>query len=679
MAALRLRANDNSPVQTLGYFGPLTGGAGVYDPDSADMTSADNGGTVLIGAGGIRYKLRHGGQVSPRQFGCVADGVADDRPALQSCLVATSALKISVITAPQDTYLLKSFSNSTNKAVLYVYAFNRISGGGTVKVDISVGPYKSLFLQAEFLTDIRFGDLIIDCGNYPLTDSNPVHAANDSSQENDPRRTFDFASGTSATFTGTTILNWTGVQLFTLNLIDRITIDKCSILNAGVGYYGRDFDSSVVYANGTMHVITNNLFSSGNVSGVRTCIEVHGKSSLITGNIIRRFKASFIVASDALTGNMQSVIITNNFAYEIMIGLYVWAVGGIIKALTFKDNIVTIDRSLGGLPSLAGGMLFYTVNTFSIGILTFNNNNIEFLSLGALYAADDDTDGVAVNANNQVINQLFINSNTIINSPAHGISVRFATVKSGTVTGNQVVNTGGYATLPDRAGVNLVGNIYGGPFSVVDNVMTDSRATTAMTHGVLFYGVAGDNAANLRVGNNTVRYAGAEAASVGVNTTAPILQSRGYSINRPGIGPAYSGNFAEGSTVTDEASGAVYRQVTAGSGSRWVLQKSERMPADGQPAFRGDRHTEVNVVAGGVSGLICITDGVRAQTPWAASTAYYVGQFASANAKTYYCNGAGTSGTVAPSHTTGTVANGSATFLYYGSNAEYRSAGTLAP
>ena len=60
------------------------------------------------------------------------------------------------------------------------------------------------------------------------------------------------------------------------------------------------------------------------------------------------------------------------------------------------------------------------------------------------------------------------------------------------------------------------------------------------------------------------------------------------------------------------------------------------------------------------------------------STAYSAGQFVSANSKTYYCTVSGTSGSTAPSHTSGSASNGTATFQYFGVNAIYKSFATIA-
>lgn len=53
---------------------------------------------------------------------------------------------------------------------------------------------------------------------------------------------------------------------------------------------------------------------------------------------------------------------------------------------------------------------------------------------------------------------------------------------------------------------------------------------------------------------------------------------------------------------------------------------------------------------------------------WAASTAYTYGQVVAQSSRIYMCVGEGTTGTVAPTHTSGTVTDGTCQLLYWGPN-----------
>lgn len=68
--------------------------------------------------------------------------------------------------------------------------------------------------------------------------------------------------------------------------------------------------------------------------------------------------------------------------------------------------------------------------------------------------------------------------------------------------------------------------------------------------------------------------------------------------------------------------------------------------------------------AGGKIGWKCLTTGTLTSVTWAATTAYTVGQKVSTNGKVYEVTIAGTSGSTAPSHTTGTATDGTVTWKY---------------
>lgn len=74
-----LRALDGSrynAVATRGYYAANDGGNAEFDKDPSDTTSADNNGTILVGADGTRWKMRPRPEVSAACFG-VIPGVAN--------------------------------------------------------------------------------------------------------------------------------------------------------------------------------------------------------------------------------------------------------------------------------------------------------------------------------------------------------------------------------------------------------------------------------------------------------------------------------------------------------------------------------------------------------------------------------------------------------------------------
>lgn len=103
-----------SSASTLGYSAPLDGGHGVYYKDASDVTSVDNGGSVLVATDGTRLKLVMNRIANVRQWGAKGDGTTDDTVAFQNAVAWANSLTNVTIIIPPGLYPVAGNLSITN-------------------------------------------------------------------------------------------------------------------------------------------------------------------------------------------------------------------------------------------------------------------------------------------------------------------------------------------------------------------------------------------------------------------------------------------------------------------------------------------------------------------------------------------------------------------------------------
>lgn len=93
IAALRsISGLRNQRAFVLGYYQPNDLGGGQYYLDPTDTTSLDNGGSIIVGTDGSRWKLKHNGLLSIGQFGAKSDDMSDNLTFINNTVNAVKAL-----------------------------------------------------------------------------------------------------------------------------------------------------------------------------------------------------------------------------------------------------------------------------------------------------------------------------------------------------------------------------------------------------------------------------------------------------------------------------------------------------------------------------------------------------------------------------------------------------------
>lgn len=117
IAALRLLdsdVEDVSDVILLDKNYTLGDGGGAFVADPTDTTTADNGGTVIVDAAGLRWKRNYSGPVHVKWFGAVGDAATNDTTALQAALAAGVNGSVYV---NAGTYMTDPLTGYTNQEV----------------------------------------------------------------------------------------------------------------------------------------------------------------------------------------------------------------------------------------------------------------------------------------------------------------------------------------------------------------------------------------------------------------------------------------------------------------------------------------------------------------------------------------------------------------------------------
>lgn len=137
------------------------------------------------------------------------------------------------------------------------------------------------------------------------------------------------------------------------------------------------------------------------------------------------------------------------------------------------------------------------------------------------------------------------------------------------------------------------------------------------------------------------------------------------------FGPIFLPDFYTASRLSDTGTSepnsyANLRRCTTGDGDAYYVQ--------------GAKFPYARLSGSGKEGLGCVATG-RLASEWASSTAVVLNEYkqVKAAAKVYRCTVAGTTGTVAPSHSTGTDVDGGVTWEYIGPMAKFAEYGSFGP
>jgi hypothetical protein len=256
-------------------------------------------------------------------------------------------------------------------------------------------------------------------------------------------------------------------------------------------------------------------------------------------------------------------------------------------------------------------------------------------------------------------------------------------------TGHMTDNTG-YCIK--QVGMKSFINVYGARFAgTFDKVYIEPFGTQG---GVYLYNCKGVGSSytsykTMQIANSTDYIANARTVYInsgGVIQTLPKLNPNEmltYVAFEGNVTVKTGGNITLTSNIHLRNSGDAITFVRKDLGSDYTIvglfkhETKMSSPPTSSAWALGDKAYNSVPVSGGYEGWICTTAGTANNTAWVASTAYTVNQVVNANGKVYKCTVAGTSGTTAPSHTSGTATDGTVTWSYVDTLAVFKTFGLI--
>ena len=168
------QASSNIPDQIkyvviLGYHGINTAGGGTFNVDRTDTTTADNSGTILVNADGLRIKRDSQGPLKASWFGCVPDGV-NRHTEKQALFLAAQTANQDVKFDQAGTYLIDGQDTVSSTNLDHGQKF-RISGVDGAIFNLAASnlnkllEYVTTSVASSLTTDFVKGSNIIELAN----------------------------------------------------------------------------------------------------------------------------------------------------------------------------------------------------------------------------------------------------------------------------------------------------------------------------------------------------------------------------------------------------------------------------------------------------------------------------------------------------------------------------------
>jgi len=537
----------------LGYYTMGDGGGGQYWYDSTDVSSTDNGGTIIVATDGGRWKLIYRDYVTPDQFGVIGDGSSHvaNAQCFQNCIDWSSPLGVKIILSGK-TYVVTPFqaqsgAASYNTAMVMKSGMHIVANhGGMIKISDNYStngaPLEmAMFSTVSHISNVTFEGVTMDMNgaNNLMSPSRPTtynqfnHAA---IFVNGPTGIADYVTIDSCTFQNTAGVCFVVCQLVAAGTTPTLghtwKITNSLFINGGsdtndhtsVFAWGED-----ILCSGCTFWEDNPPHTTGKTGGA-TCYEIHGARARFVNNYCYNYTLGLYVSPN-FTNITQDVIVAGNHFNTSDYGVLIWRwVTGGVNYLEIDDVLIDGNTfyfssyTYTGQPSYRAAIAYQgqiastqaTVNNIKI------TNNVA-MNTGTLLSQfvhwDTSTTASQVSANVSITDNIVLNFNDGI----YVITNSVGPMGFLNIARNQIIGLSPDATANPAHGIYLNGDP-AGPFKttiIEGNAFIDERGSPLMGYGIYLH--SGSVFTDLSIGSNTYKgMANANCFNAGATITRMI-------------------------------------------------------------------------------------------------------------------------------------------------------------
>lgn len=362
---------NGQQVSVTGYTKDGVGG-GLFYYDALDTTSSDNGGTIIVTSGGLRWKRPELPFYTFEMFGAVGDGVSLDQASIDSAVANVNTIRMS----DGATYLQSSAINANGKTGFKIYAENdsssfdvtyggrciNISGQGNELVGFKIKSTATVAVTSQGLINIDdtvtpsintlIDGIVFDCPNHGM---NGVLAKGQSPNGLLNNTTIKNCKILNIGRMGIEVLSYAKNTDVKNNHINNTGISS-STFGMGISISGNDISRTRVHNND----IGNCPNTCIEIIGSQSAIQVHsnslfGTNGALIGNTNTNLAVGFSIINNTSEPGQYSILKIHAAADCLMSGnvLYVTRIDVASSGVTIDGNeiysnsatAITIDNN----------------------------------------------------------------------------------------------------------------------------------------------------------------------------------------------------------------------------------------------------------------------------------------------------------------------------------------------